>query len=111
MAAQCSPAAKAAGAIPIVVIVEQLSRSGGEPERRRVEEALARRTTAAGIAGKAVAPVVQPAGAPERAAFLKIVCGMSDADEANIFCRRRFTGKSAAHCPGSGQRRAQCALS
>ena len=45
--------------------------------------------------GKAVAPVVPVAGAPERAAFLKIVCGMKDADLDKYFLQAAFSGKSA----------------
>jgi ABC-type phosphate transport system substrate-binding protein len=44
--------------------------------------------------GKAVAPVMVVTGAPERAAFLKIVCGMSDADMGKYFMQAAFTGKS-----------------
>jgi ABC-type phosphate transport system substrate-binding protein len=45
--------------------------------------------------GKAVAPVMVIAGSPERTAFLKIVCGMSDGDFAKYFLQAAFTGKSA----------------
>jgi ABC-type phosphate transport system substrate-binding protein len=45
--------------------------------------------------GKAVAPVMVAAGAPERAAFLKLVCGMSDADFGKYFVQAAFNGKSA----------------
>jgi len=45
--------------------------------------------------GKAVAPVMLAPGAPERAAFLKIVCGMNDADLGKYFLQAAFTGKSA----------------
>jgi len=45
--------------------------------------------------GKAVAPVMVAAGSPDRAAFLKIVCGMSDADFGKYFLQAAFTGKSA----------------
>jgi ABC-type phosphate transport system substrate-binding protein len=45
--------------------------------------------------GKAVAPVMLTAGAPERTSFLKIVCGMSDADLGKYFMQAAFTGKSA----------------
>jgi ABC-type phosphate transport system substrate-binding protein len=45
--------------------------------------------------GKAVAPVMLTAGAPERTSFLKIVCGMSDADMSKYFLQAAFTGKSA----------------
>lgn len=45
--------------------------------------------------GKAVAPVMLAAGSPERAAFLKIVCGMNDADFSKYFLQAAFTGKSA----------------
>lgn len=44
--------------------------------------------------GKAVAPVMEIPGAPERAAFLKIICGMSDADMSKYFMQAAFTGKS-----------------
>ena len=43
--------------------------------------------------GKSVAPVVQAPGSPERAAFLKIVCKMSDADFNKYFVQAAFTGK------------------
>jgi ABC-type phosphate transport system substrate-binding protein len=45
--------------------------------------------------GKAVAPVMVAAGAPERTAFLKIVCGMNDGDFSKYFMQAAFTGKSA----------------
>ena len=45
--------------------------------------------------GKAVAPVMLTPGAPERTAFLKTVCGMSDADLSKYFMQAAFTGKSA----------------
>jgi ABC-type phosphate transport system substrate-binding protein len=45
--------------------------------------------------GKAVAPVMLGPGAPERSSFLKIVCGMSDADLGKYFLQAAFTGKSA----------------
>lgn len=45
--------------------------------------------------GKAVAPVMLVAGAPERTAFLKTVCGMNDSDFSNYFMQAAFTGKSA----------------
>ncbi|MGA8493823.1 MAG: substrate-binding domain-containing protein [Terriglobales bacterium] len=46
--------------------------------------------------GKAVAPVMLAPGAPERTAFLKIVCGMNDAELSKYFLQAAFTGKSAA---------------
>jgi ABC-type phosphate transport system substrate-binding protein len=45
--------------------------------------------------GKSVAPVMVAAGAPERTAFLKIVCGMSDGDFGKYFMQAAFSGKSA----------------
>ncbi len=45
--------------------------------------------------GKAVAPVILPPGTPERTAFLKMVCGMSDAEMSKYFMQAAFTGKSA----------------
>jgi ABC-type phosphate transport system substrate-binding protein len=45
--------------------------------------------------GKSVAPVMVTAGAPERAAFLKTVCGMNDADFSKYFLQAAFTGKNA----------------
>lgn len=44
--------------------------------------------------GKAVAPVLPAPGAPERTSFLKIVCGMNDADLGKYFMQAAFTGKS-----------------
>jgi ABC-type phosphate transport system substrate-binding protein len=43
--------------------------------------------------GKSVAPVMLGPGAPERVAFLKTVCGMSDADFSKYFVQAAFTGK------------------
>jgi ABC-type phosphate transport system substrate-binding protein len=45
--------------------------------------------------GKAVAPVILPPGTPERTSFLKMVCGMSDAEMNKYFMQAAFTGKSA----------------
>jgi ABC-type phosphate transport system substrate-binding protein len=45
--------------------------------------------------GKAVAPVMLGPGAAERSAFLKIICGMSDADLNKYFLQAAFTGKAA----------------
>jgi ABC-type phosphate transport system substrate-binding protein len=45
--------------------------------------------------GKAVAPVILTTGAPERTAFLKIVCNMNDADLGKYFLQAAFSGKSA----------------
>jgi len=42
--------------------------------------------------GKAVAPVIVAAGSPERSAFLKIVCSMSDAEFNKYFVHAAFTG-------------------
>ena len=46
--------------------------------------------------GKSVATVMLAAGAPERAAFLKVVCHMSDADFAKYFVQAAFTGKDVS---------------
>ena len=43
--------------------------------------------------GKAVAPVMLVGGAPERTSFLKLVCGMDDADLKKYFLAA-FSGKS-----------------
>jgi ABC-type phosphate transport system substrate-binding protein len=45
--------------------------------------------------GKAVAPVMPAAGTPERTSFLKLVCGMNDADLGKYFMQAAFTGKTA----------------
>lgn len=45
--------------------------------------------------GKAVAPVMPAPGAAERTSFLKMVCGMNDADLGKYFMQAAFTGKSA----------------
>jgi ABC-type phosphate transport system substrate-binding protein len=44
--------------------------------------------------GRAVAPVMLGAGAPERVLFLKVVFGMNDADLERYFLQADFTGKS-----------------
>jgi ABC-type phosphate transport system substrate-binding protein len=43
--------------------------------------------------GKTIAPVIAGRGAAERAAFLKIVCGMRDAEFSKYFLQAAFTGK------------------
>jgi ABC-type phosphate transport system substrate-binding protein len=45
--------------------------------------------------GKPITAVMVGAGAPERAAFLKIVCAMSDGDFGKYFMQAAFSGKSA----------------
>src|SRR6266436_606930 len=45
--------------------------------------------------GKSVASVMLGAGAPERTAFLNIVCGMNDSDFSKYFLQAAFTGKYA----------------
>jgi len=45
--------------------------------------------------GKPVAPVMPAPGAAERTAFLKTVCGMSDAELGKYFLQAAFSGKSA----------------
>jgi ABC-type phosphate transport system substrate-binding protein len=44
--------------------------------------------------GREVAPVMLAAGAPERTLFLKVVCGMNDADFDRYFLQATFAGKS-----------------
>ena len=43
--------------------------------------------------GKTIAPVIAAPGAAERTAFLKIVCGMRDAEFSKYFLQAAFTGK------------------
>ena len=43
--------------------------------------------------GKNIAPVIAAPGAAERVAFLKIVCGMRDAEFSKFFLQAAFTGK------------------
>jgi len=43
--------------------------------------------------GKNIAPVIAAPGAAERVAFLKIVCGMRDAEFNKFFLQAAFTGK------------------
>ncbi len=43
--------------------------------------------------GKTIAPVIASRGAPERSAFLKAVCGMSNAEFSKYFVQAAFTGK------------------
>jgi ABC-type phosphate transport system substrate-binding protein len=45
--------------------------------------------------GRPMAAVIVTAGAPERAAFLKIVCGMDNAGFDKYFLQASFTGKYA----------------
>ena len=43
--------------------------------------------------GKNIAPVIAAPGTAERVAFLKIVCGMRDAEFSKYFLQAAFTGK------------------
>jgi ABC-type phosphate transport system substrate-binding protein len=46
--------------------------------------------------GKSVATVMLASGAPERIAFLKIVCHVSDSDFAKYFVQAAFSGKEVS---------------
>lgn len=86
------PPAQAAGD-PIVVIV-----NGSNPTDNLSMAELRRLFTSdrsTWDTGRAVAPVMVTAGAPERTAFLKIVFGMNDADFNKFFLQAAFNGKSA----------------
>jgi ABC-type phosphate transport system substrate-binding protein len=95
VAAYCgmSTTAVEAAGDPIVVIVNQANPvetlSVGELKRLFMSDRNKWDT------GKAVVPVMVAAGAPERSAFLKIVCGMRDADFGKYFLQAAFNGKSA----------------
>ncbi len=86
------PSAQAAGD-PIVVIVNSANPvdnlSMGELKKLFMSDRSKWDT------GKAVAPVMVTAGAPERTAFLKMVCGMNDAEFGKYFVAAAFNGKSA----------------
>jgi ABC-type phosphate transport system substrate-binding protein len=87
-----TPAAHASGD-PIVVIV-----NGSNPvENLTVSELKKLFLSDHGRwdTGKSVVPVIPAAGAPERAVFLRIVCGMSEADLGEYFLQAAFAGKSA----------------
>ncbi|HTC48008.1 MAG TPA: substrate-binding domain-containing protein [Candidatus Aquilonibacter sp.] len=87
-----TPAVEAAGD-PIVVIVNAANPvdnlSMGELKKLFMSDRSKWDT------GKAVAPVMVTAGAPERTAFLKQVCGMNDGDFSKYFVQAAFTGKAA----------------
>lgn len=87
------PSVEAAAGDPIVVIVNSANPvdnlSLGELKKLFLSDRSRWDT------GKAVAPVMPAPGAPERTSFLKIVCGMNDADLGKYFMQAAFTGKSA----------------
>jgi ABC-type phosphate transport system substrate-binding protein len=55
--------------------------------------------------GRAVAPVMLGAGAPERVLFLKVVFGMNEADLERYFLQADFTGKSVTRPKEVGSER------
>ena len=87
-----TPAVEAAGD-PIVVIVNQAN----PVENLSVSELkrLFMSDRSKWDTGKSVLPVIVAPGTPERRAFLKIVCGMNDADFGKYFLQATFNGKSA----------------
>lgn len=87
------PAPVLAGGDPIVVIVNVANPVGNLTMSDLKKLFLSDRSR--WDTGKAVAPVMVTAGAPERTAFLKIVGGMNDADFGKYFMQAAFTGKSA----------------
>jgi ABC-type phosphate transport system substrate-binding protein len=88
-----SPAAAQGAGDPIVVIVNITNPVGNLSVGDLKKLFLSDRSR--WDTGKAVAPVMVAAGSPERTAFLKIVCGMNDADFGKYFLQAAFTGKSA----------------
>jgi ABC-type phosphate transport system substrate-binding protein len=79
---------------PIVVIVNQSNPLDNLTVNELKKVFMSQRSKWAN--GKDVAPVMVTAGAPERSAFLKIVCGMSDADFSKYFVQAAFTGQDAS---------------
>src|SRR5215467_8410623 len=78
-----SPGAVQAGGDPIVVIV-----NGANPVQNLSMSELKKiflSDRSRWDTGKSVAPVMVTAGAPERTSFLKIVCGMNDAEFGKYF--------------------------
>jgi ABC-type phosphate transport system substrate-binding protein len=87
------PAPAQAGGDPIVVIVNSANPVENLSMNELKKIFLSERSR--WDTGKSVAPVMVTAGAPERASFLKIVCGMNDAEFGKYFLQAAFTGKSA----------------
>lgn len=87
------PASVQAGGEPIVVIVNGANPVENLSMNELKKTFLSERSR--WDTGKSVAPVMVTAGAPERAAFLKIVCGMNDSEFGKYFLQAAFTGKSA----------------
>jgi ABC-type phosphate transport system substrate-binding protein len=83
--------ARAADSGPIVVIVNQANpvQSLSVAELRKIFLSDRSRWET----GKTIAPVIASRGAPERSAFLKAVCSMSDAEFSKYFVQAAFTGK------------------
>ena len=83
--------ARAADGGPIVVIVNQANpvQSLSVAELRKIFLSDRSRWET----GKTIAPVIVMPGAPERSAFLKTVCGMSNAEFGKYFVQAAFTGK------------------
>jgi ABC-type phosphate transport system substrate-binding protein len=86
-----SPQSWAVDGGPIVVIVNQANpvQNVSMAELRKIFLSDRNRWDT----GKNIAPVIAAPGAAERVAFLKIVCGMRDAEFSRFFLQAAFTGK------------------
>jgi ABC-type phosphate transport system substrate-binding protein len=84
-------AAKAQAGEAIVVIVNNANPAGNLSVSELKKLFLSDRSR--WETGKAVAPVMLGEGAAERISFLKIVCGMNDADFKKYFVQAAFAGK------------------
>ena len=86
-----SPQSWAVDGGPIVVIVNQANplQNVSMAELRKIFLSDRNRWDT----GKNIAPVIAAPGTAERVAFLKIVCGMRDAEFSKYFLQAAFTGK------------------
>ncbi len=82
-----------AGGEPIVVIVNSANPVGNLSMSELKKLWLSDRTRWG--SGHTVISAMVAAGAPERSAFLKTVCGMNEADFSKYFLQAAFTGKYA----------------
>ncbi|HEY1658268.1 MAG TPA: hypothetical protein VGG14_07975 [Candidatus Sulfotelmatobacter sp.] len=86
----CAPVAEAGG-VPIVVIVNVSNPVGNLSTSELKKIFLSDRSR--WDTGTAVAAVIPAQGAGDRTSFLKIVCGMRDADFNKYFLQAAFSGK------------------
>jgi ABC-type phosphate transport system substrate-binding protein len=91
--APLAPKLAAQGHDPLVMIVNKANSEAAvaKPEAKK----LLLGTTATWADGKKVIVAIRPAGSPDRAALMKDICGMTEAEFTRYEMQAMFTGRAA----------------